>query len=158
ATTHQWDSDPWVLGSAAGVIDLRSGAIRPHSPDDYLTKIASVAPEGECPLWRQFLDTVTAQDMELQCFIQRVCGYSLSGSTDEDALFFLYGTGNNGKSVFIETIAGILGEYHKTAPMEMFTVSNNDRHPTDLAMLRGARLVTAIETQEGKRWDEAKIK
>jgi putative DNA primase/helicase len=82
----------------------------------------------------------------------------LTGDTSEDALFFYYGTGANGKSVFLRTIAAILGDYHTTASMEMFTVTNNERHPTDLADLRGARLVTAIETEEGKRWDEAKIK
>ena len=95
---------------------------------------------------------------ELQDFLQRVCGYSLTGITIEDALFFFYGRGGNGKSVFLKTIAGILGDFHKTASMEMFTVSHNERHPTDLAMLRGARLVTAIETEEGKRWDESKLK
>jgi putative DNA primase/helicase len=73
-------------------------------------------------------------------------------------LFFLYGTGANGKSVLIDTISGILGDYHKTAPIETFTASKTDRHPTDLAGLMGARLVTAIETEEGKGWAESKIK
>ena len=101
---------------------------------------------------------MTNKDADLQNFLQRVCGYALTGITSEDALFFLYGTGANGKSVFLKTIAGILDEYHNTVPIETFTVSNSDKHPTDLAMLRGARLVTATETKKEKRWDEAKIK
>jgi putative DNA primase/helicase len=158
AVTDQWDADIWLLGAPGGTIDLRTGTVRASSLTDYLTKITTVMPGGDCPLWRQFLDRVTGGDVELQSFLQRVCGYALTGDTSEDALFFLYGLGANGKSVFIRTIAGILGDHHRTASMETFTVTNSERHPTDLAMLRGARLVSAIETEEGKRWDEAKIK
>jgi putative DNA primase/helicase len=158
ATSEQWDRDKWLLGTPDGVVDLKTGKLRPSSPEDYITKVTTVAPAGDCPLWRQFLARVTGQDAELQKFLQRVCGYALTGNTSEDALFFFYGTGANGKSVFLRTIAGILGDHHTTASMEMFTVTNSERHPTDLADLRGARLVTAIETEEGKRWDEAKIK
>ena len=82
----------------------------------------------------------------------------LLASRREHALFFGYGTGANGKSVLLSTVAGILGEYHRTAPIETFTASNSDRHPTDLAGLRGARLVTATETEEGRRWAESRIK
>jgi putative DNA primase/helicase len=87
-----------------------------------------------------------------------MAGYSLTGSTQEHALFFLYGTGANGKNVFLTTLSGVLGDYALTAPIETFSASKHDRHPTDLAMLRGARLVTATETEEGRRWAEAKIK
>jgi putative DNA primase/helicase len=158
ATSDQWDADTTSLGTPAGTISLSTGKMRPALPADYITKIAAVAPDGECRLWRQFLDRVTGGDTKLQSYLQRVCGYILTGNTREDAIFFMYGTGANGKSVFIRTIAGILGGYHRAAPIEMFTVSSGERHPTDLAMLRGARLVTATETEEGKRWDEAKIK
>jgi len=72
--------------------------------------------------------------------------------------FFLFGVGRNGKGVFTHTISDILDEYHQAAPMEVFIASNMDRHPTELAMLQGARLVTATETEEGKRWDEPRIK
>ena len=73
-------------------------------------------------------------------------------------LSFRLWDGVNGKSVLLSTIAGLLGDYHKTAPIETFTASNADRHPTDLPGLRGARLVTATETEEGRRWAEARIK
>jgi putative DNA primase/helicase len=90
--------------------------------------------------------------------VKRVAGYGLTGVTREHALFFGYGTGANGKSVLVNTLAGILGEYYKAAPIETFTASNTDRHPTELAGLRGARLVTAVETEEGRRWAESRIK
>jgi putative DNA primase/helicase len=73
-------------------------------------------------------------------------------------LFFGWGTGGNGKSVLLNTVARIFGDYHRTAPIETFTESRSDRHPTELAMLRGARMVTAAETEEGRRWSESKIK
>ena len=87
-----------------------------------------------------------------------MCGYFLTGTTREDALFFGYGTGGNGKSRFVSTIAGVLGDYATTAPMETFIASGSDRHPTELASLLGARLVTAVETEEGRRWNETRIK
>jgi putative DNA primase/helicase len=158
ATVDQWDRDAWLLNTPGGVVDLRSGNIRPHRPDDYCTKITAAAPSGGCPTWHAFLDRVTDGNHGLQEYLQRVTGYALTGSTQAHALFFLYGTGANGKSVFIDTISGILGDYHRTAPIETFTVSSAERHPTDIAMLRGARLVTAVETEEGRRWAESKIK
>src|SRR5262249_11806274 len=94
----------------------------------------------------------------VQSFLQRFCGYSLTGATDEHALLFLFGTGGNGKTTFIETMAAVLGTYWTNAGMETFLASNAPQHPTDLAKLRGARLVTAVETQKGRRWDETRLK
>ena len=158
ATIDQWDADPWQLNTPTGVVDLTTGQSRPHIPEDYVTKITGVGPQGDCPRFRTFLERITGGDAELVAYIQRVLGYGLTGLTREHALFFGYGTGANGKSVLLSTVAGILGEYHKTAPIETFTASNGDRHPTDLASLRGARLVTATETEEGRRWAESRIK
>src|SRR5262249_31242746 len=150
ATTEQWDRDPWSLNTPGGVVDLKTGAIRPARPEDYMTKITFVAPGGECPLWHKFLKRVTNEDSELERYLQRTMGYTLTGVTDEHQLFFDYGTGANGKSVWLNTAAAVVGDYHCTAPIETFTESNSDRHPTELAMLRGARMVTAIETEEGR--------
>jgi putative DNA primase/helicase len=158
ATTEQWDANPWLLNTPGGVVDLRTGQLRPHKADDYMTKMTTVAPGGDCPLWLSFLDKITAGDRELQNYLQRMAGYCLTGSTREHTLFFGFGTGANGKSTFANTISGMLGDYAVTAPMTTFTASNSDRHPTELAMLRGARLVIAQETEEGRRWDESKIK
>lgn len=158
ATVDQWDVDPWLLNTPGGVVDLRTGDIRPHQASDYMTKITAKAPGGDCPLWHKFLDRITADDAELKAYLQRVAGYALTGITREHALFFGYGTGANGKGTFLNTVQAIMGDYAAVAAMETFTASSNDRHPTDLAMLRGARLVTAQETEEGRRWDESKIK
>jgi putative DNA primase/helicase len=101
---------------------------------------------------------VTGGNVELIAFLRRMAGYALTGLTREHTMFFLHGGGGNGKSVFIKTISGILGDYHRTAPIETFTASQIDKHPTDLAGLHGARLVTSVETEEGRRWAESKIK
>jgi putative DNA primase/helicase len=158
ATIDQWDADPWALNTPGGIINLRSGELQSHSPAAYCTKITSVAPDGDCPMWRAFLHRVTAGNRELQMFLQRIAGYALTGDVSEHALFFAYGTGGNGKSVFINTVAAIMGGYHATAVMDTFTATQHDRHKTELAMLRGARLVTAQETEQGRRWAESRIK
>jgi len=158
ATIEQWDADLWLLNTPIGTVDLRSGELLSHQREQYLTKITAAGPGGECPLWRHFLDRITDGNSELQAFLQRVIGYCLTGSVSEHALFFLYGTGSNGKSVFLSTIAGLLGDYAKTAPASAITATSTEQHPTDVAGLLGARFVTAIETEDGRWWAEAKIK
>jgi putative DNA primase/helicase len=160
ATTEQWDSNPWLLNTPAAIIDLLTGKARPHRPTEYMTKLTGVAPDPGCaaPTWKRFLHRVTGGDAELSSFLKRGAGYALTGSTQEHALFFLYGTGANGKSTFINAVTAAAGDYHRAAPIETFTASSGERHPTDLAGLRGARLVTSVETEEGRRWAESKIK
>jgi putative DNA primase/helicase len=160
ATIDQWDANGYLLNTPSGVVDLRTGEMRPHSADDYLTKSTAVGPDAgyPTPLWLAFLSRITAGDAALVAFLRRALGYALTGDTCEHALFFCYGTGANGKSVLLSTVAGICGDYHTTAPIEVFIASAQERHPTELAGLRGARLVTAIETEEGRRWAEARIK
>jgi putative DNA primase/helicase len=109
-------------------------------------------------LWTGFLDRITDGNVELQNFLQRFIGYCCTGLTVEHVFIFAYGTGANGKSTFINTIAKIFGDYATVADMSTFIASRNERHPTDLAKLVGARLVVAQETQKGRRWDETKIK
>lgn len=157
-TTDEWDADIWLLNTPGGIVDLRTGRIRPHDRRDRTTKITTATPKGDCPTWRQFLDEVTGGDKELQAYLQRMVGYALTGSTREHALFFLYGTGANGKSVFVNTLATILGDYATNAAMDTFMETRTDRHPTDMAGLRGARFVAAIETEQGRRWAESKVK
>ncbi len=160
ATVEQWDVDQWLLNTPGGVVDLRSGVMRPPRSINYMTKITGVAPDERCPIpiWLRFLERITRADAALIEFLRRVCGYALTGSVSEHALFFLYGTGANGKSTFLNAITGCAGDYHRTSPIETFTASATERHPTDLAALRGARMVTAVETEEGRRWAESKIK
>lgn len=158
ATVDQWDADPWLLNTPGGVVDLKTGELRPCDPALHMTKVTGAAPGGDCPTFLRFLDRITGKDADLQAYLQRVFGYALTGDTSAHALFFGYGTGANGKSVLIDTVAGVLGDYHKTAPIETFTESRGERHPTELAMLRGARLATATETEQGRRWAESRIK
>lgn len=158
ATTAQWDADDWLLNTPDGIVDLRGGGMTPHRRDAHMTKITAVGPHGGCPQWRTFLGRVTHGDEALQAFLQRVAGSALTGSIRDHALFFLYGTGRNGKGVFLNTLTRVLGDYAVVASMETFTATQSDRHTTDLAMLRGARLVAAQETEEGRRWAESRIK
>ena len=159
ATSDQWDQDVYLLNTTEGTSELRNGELREHHAEDYLTKSTRVGPQpGECLLWHWFLDRITGGDMELQRYLQRVAGYCLAGITIEHVLFFLYGTGANGKTTFTNTLLGIWGDYAQVAQMETFTENKNDRHPTELAALRGARLVVASETEVGKRWAESRIK
>jgi putative DNA primase/helicase len=158
ATTEQWDADLWLLNTPDGVVDLRTGKLRPHQITDYMTRQTTVSPAGECPRWMLFLQEITAGDDELQKYLQRISGYFLTGVTYEQELFFNYGSGENGKGVLTRALAGILHDYHCSTSIETFTVSKAERHPTELAGLRGARLVTAAETEDGRRWSEARIK
>ncbi|SCW36733.1 phage/plasmid primase, P4 family, C-terminal domain-containing protein [Sphingobium faniae] len=158
-TSEIWDSDPLLLGTPGGTVDLRTGEYAPAKPDNYITKLTGISPEhGEPTRWLQFLEEATAGDHELMRFLQQVAGYCLTGLTNEHALFFIYGPGGNGKSVFLNILNFILGDYATTAGMDTFTASKSDRHPTDLAMLRGARMVSASETEEGRAWAESRIK
>jgi len=158
ADTEQWDANPMILNTPGGTLNLRTGEVEPHVRQAYCTKVTAVSPGGECPIWDEFLKRVFSNDEGLIQYVQRVVGYSLTGSIDEHAMFFMYGTGGNGKGVFLNTLQGIMGDYSVSAPMETFTASRHERHPTELAMLRGARIVMAQETEEGQRWAEAKIK
>lgn len=154
-----WDRDIFLLGTPDGVVDLRDGQRLRPDPRRAITKKTRVAPRPGTPkAWLQFLHDATDGDDQMIAYIQRICGYALTGSTQEHAMFFVYGPGGNGKSVFLNTVAGLMGDYARAASMDTFTASKNDRHPTELAMLQGARLVTSSETDEGRAWAEARIK
>jgi putative DNA primase/helicase len=159
-TSKIWDADPWRLGTPGGTVDLRTGKLSPSNPDDYITKLAAVAPDekAHCKLWRKFLSEITQRDKELIRFFQQWYGSSLTGDTRDQAFVFIYGPGGNGKSVMNNVIRWILGNYAVTATMALFTASPQERHTTDLAMLDGARMVTAAETQRGRKWDEQLLK
>jgi putative DNA primase/helicase len=140
-------------------VDLCSGELRRPDPKHHITLCTGVGPETGAPtLWLRFLEEATQGNLELQRFLQQIAGYCLTGITREHALFFFYGPGGNGKGVFVNTLSLILGDYATSAPMDSFTASKHDRHPTDLASLAGARMVTASETEEGRAWAESRIK
>lgn len=153
-----FDADPWALNTPAGVVDLRTGETRPHRRAAMFTKVTAAAAEGDCPRWERFLSEVTSADAEAVRYIQRWAGYALTGETREHAFLFIAGPGGNGKGVLMNTLAAALGDYAATAPMETFMASPTPQHPTDLAGLRGARLVVAQETEAGRVLAEARIK
>ena len=154
-----WDRDPLLLGTPDGTVDLKTGVLRRGFRDDGITKSTLVAPNSaDCPRWLQFLAETAGGDNDLIRFLQQWCGYALTGLTREHALVFVYGPGGNGKSVFLNIVTAILGQYACVAAMDTFTASKNEKHPTDMAMLRGARMVTASETEEGRSWAECRIK
>jgi putative DNA primase/helicase len=154
-TAEIWDKDLFLLGTPDGTVDVRTGTLRPAQQLDYITNSTLVAPAAfaECPLWLRLRD-----DAELIRFLQQWCGYCLTGDVREHALLFIFGDGGNGKGTFLNTVSRILGDCATVAAMETFTASKNDHHPTDLAMLRGARLVYVSETEEGRAWAENRIK
>jgi P4 family phage/plasmid primase-like protien len=159
ATAGQWDTEHWLLNTPGGVADLHDGTKRPGRPEDYMLKTTAVVPrKGAAPKWIAFLDKVTARNKELQAYLQRMAGYALFGGNPEHALFFLYGTGFNGKGVFLNMLVWLLESYAHIAPMELFLETHREQHPTDLASLQGKRLVVADETSEGRHWNEGKIK
>ena len=111
-----WDVDPWHLGTPSGTVDLKSGRVLAADPAHRITKLTAVEPgqAGECPRWLQFLSESTGGNNQLIAFLQRWFGYALTGSVQEQALTFFYGPGNNGKSVFLGVLAGVLGASQKT--------------------------------------------
>ncbi len=155
------DADQWAFNTRAGTIDLRTGELRPHRREDMLTKLAPVAydPDARCPVWMKFLRTIFADDQELIGYVQRWAGYSLTGSTREQVIALCWGAGSNGKSTLQETLRRALGDYATHTPSStLLERDHGDAIPNDLARLRGARLVTASETGDGRRLDEERVK
>jgi putative DNA primase/helicase len=156
----RWDVDPWLLGVANGVLDLRSGVLRPGVPDDRVTQSVDVDydPDATCPRWEVFLEEVFAGDAEVIDFIWRAVGYSLTGDITEQCVFTCWGVGSNGKSVFLATLRALAGHYGTNTPFSTLELSGRPSIPNDLAALAGRRLVTASETNEGARLNEARLK
>jgi putative DNA primase/helicase len=159
ATIHQWNIGPWLLNTPGGTVDLRSGEMQEHRRDNFITKVTAVTPDKR-PIfqWRKFLAEISDGDEELVAYLKRLAGYALTGQTDEHAFAFFYSTGGNGKSTFLKVLTGIVGEFHRVSPMTALLASKNEQHPTELAGLWGARLVTANETAQGRNWNEPLIK
>lgn len=156
---EQMDAGPLLFNVQNGTVDLRTGQLRPHNPLDYITKLAPVAHDATatCPTFLAFLERVLP-DPEVRAFIRRAVGYSLTGETCEQCLFFLHGGGANGKSTLLTVIQAMMGDYARQAAPELLVSRGGDRHPTELADLFGARLVASVEVDEGKRLAETLVK
>ena len=157
--SSDFDRDQWLFNCANGTLDLRTGVIHEHRQEDHITKSSPVpfVPHAQCPRWEKFLEEVFPDD-SVRAYVKRAVGYSLTGSVREQVLFFAHGGGANGKSVLLNTVSYILGNYGKTAAPELLVVKTNEKHETELADLAGVRLVTTIETESGRRLAESKTK
>lgn len=153
----EWDADPYLLGTPAGVIDLRTGATVPAEKGQLISKSVSVGPvPGAHPWWNRVISRPAGG--AIAGFLKLWCGYILTGDTREERFLFVHGPGGGGKSKFLGVVSEILGDYRRTAPMDAFTVRQHHEHSEEIARLAGARLVVAAETEEGSRWNEARIK
>jgi putative DNA primase/helicase len=154
----QWDADPWLLGTPAGIVDLRTGKTVPPDKTQFISKSTLVAPaEGTHPLFDMVIARPGTGEGMLE-FLWRWLGYILSGDVREERFLFLHGLGNSGKGTLIKVIADILGDYAKVVAIQAFTESQHQRHSQEIAKLQGARFVYASETEEGSRFDEAMLK
>jgi putative DNA primase/helicase len=156
----QWDQDPFLLGVANGVVDLHTGTLRPGRPEDRVTLCTDIVfhAEATCPRWLTFIGEIFQGNEEIIDWLWRAVGYSLSGDTTEQVLFICHGQGANGKSVFLALLRALLGAYAYNAPFSTFELHRRGEISNDLAALTGARLITASETNEGARLNEARIK
>lgn len=156
--SSEWDAHLYAFGAPSGVFELVEGCALEPWLDMKVTKMVGAAPGGDCPRWEAFMLEACGGDAEVVAFLKRWAGYALSGLTIEHCILFVHGPGGNGKSVFVDTLRHAWGAYARTLPMDALMEAKNDRHPAEIAMLRGARLAIANETQEGRRWDDAKLK
>jgi putative DNA primase/helicase len=156
----QLDVDPFLFNVKNGTINLKTGRLQKAQRKDLLTKLSPVIydPEAKCPLWLSFLDKIFNGNQDLISFVQKIAGYSLTGDVSEQVLFILYGKGANGKSVLMNVLLHVTGDYGKPGAPGLLMVKKHEQHPTEIADLKGARLVTLAESGEGKRLAEDFIK
>ena len=155
----KWDSEPFILGTPGGIVDLRTGIMRGAIPNDAITKITAVTPKkGAHPIWDSMLARCTHGDPDMLEYYQKWFGYCLTGDCREEGFLFFHGAGGSGKSKVVDCIGDILGDYCMTAKIEMLMESKIERHTEEIASLVGARMVRTSEPEEGSRWNEALLK
>ncbi len=158
-----FDSDPFQLCCLNGTLDLRTGKLSKHSAENLITRHVPVAfdKKATCPLWLQFLDRIMAGNTGIIDYLRRAIGYSLTGSCAEQVMFIMWGSGSNGKSVFMETIKKIWGTYALTTPTDLLLLDNHGGAASgsnSIARLKGARLVLGSEIPPGARLNESRVK
>jgi len=154
-----WDAQPWLLNTSVGTWELRgTPRLREHRRSDYLTRMTAVSAGGECPLWLNHIEFVSDGDHQYARFLQKLCGYALTGVRTAQIFAFLFGGGGNGKGVFLQTLAYVFGDYAATMMAEAFLQRRWEKHDEELTPLRGARLVIASEFPEEAEWNTARLK
>lgn len=160
ATPDEFDKDDMLLNVANGYIDLTSRELYKHDINKMFSQITNTdyTEKMQPAVWLDFLNDIFAGDQKVIRYIQKALGYSLTGSTREQIMFILFGKGRNGKSIFVEVISEILGDYSNNMQAKSLMVKKNDNVNTDIARLSKARFVTSSEPNEGFRFDEGLIK
>jgi len=155
----EWNKYPYLLNTPGGVYDLNTGRLVEQSDGMLFTQVTRCAPQRiATPAWDGFLSSVFDNNLEMIEFMQRLLGYLLTGSIDEQKLFFFYGIGSNGKSVLLDCLHDLLGDYSHDLPSESLTQRNHGDHPTEYAALHGKRLAISSEIENNSRWAQSKIK
>jgi len=154
------DRDPWLFNTLNGTIDLRTGELKPHNPANLITKLSPVAydPNAKCPRYSKFVCEIFADDCELEAFSDRAIGHALTGIVRDAVLHILFGEGLNGKTTLIELALHIMGDYGMSAAPGLLIAKKHEQHPTELADLRGMRFVASMESTEGGRLNEERVK
>lgn len=156
------DTDQWLLNVKNGTINLKTGGLQNYNVSDYITHMIDIDfdPEAACPLWDNFLNTITGHDADLQEYLQRMTGSCLTGETLDQVFFFLYGLGLNGKSTFVNRLLKIVGDYGMRINSEVFMVADKGRSgpKESLANLKGKRLVVTSEIEDGRQLSVGVIK
>jgi putative DNA primase/helicase len=165
ARPENFDTDPFLMNVVNGTIDLRTGKLRDHRRDDYMTKMANVLydPSAACPKFEEFLLRIMGGKQSLVTFLQRWLGYCLTGDVSEQAFAVFFGDGANGKSTLTKTISAIMGDYYKALPAESLMAPSRGMHQSgaatpDLAALDGRRFVCASEPEKGRALHEGLLK
>lgn len=164
-TGAEWDSDPWLLGCANGVINLRDGSFRDGKPEDFIKTVAPTAWQGldaPAPHFEKFIREVFQDHAELISYVHRLFGYSICGEAKEHVFPILFGQGRNGKGTLLEVLRSVLGPLAGPIRSETLLDSKYSQggasHTADLMLLRGKRLVWASETDEGRYFSVGKVK
>src|SRR5260370_2165539 len=159
-TGENWDADPWLLGVANGVVNLHTGKLRPGTPSDRITLHTNMAfdPSAQCPRYDRFISEIFDGDPDLISYVHRAVGYSLTGETSEQCFFCCHGEGANGKSTFLNAVRHAVGAYACNLPFSAFELKTRSTIGNDVATIPDRRFVTAIETDESVRLNEARIK
>ncbi|NBI05784.1 phage/plasmid primase, P4 family [Senegalia massiliensis] len=158
---REFDKKKDIFNVMNGVVSLRDASLSNHRHDQHLSKISYVEYTDtiDAPMWEEFLEQIFDNDKELIDYIQKAVGYSMSGSTKEQCVFFCYGNGRNGKSTFLDIITAIMGDYATNIQPETIMVKNQQGTAnSDIARLKGSRFVTTVEPNEGARINEGLLK
>lgn len=159
-SVDELDAHSYLFNVLNGVLDIQTGELYSHDPAFLLTKLAPVEykPDAKCPTWNKFLNRIMNSNKELIEFLQRAVGYSMTGVTSEQVLFFLHGSGANGKSTLLNTLMYVFGDYSNPTDPDLLLSKQGEAHPTGVADLMSTRLAVTNEVEDGRKLAENLVK